>query len=66
MRLLKFMVDRAVMWVVATLITLQGLVVWADLVLPTGPFDELAGLIIVTMLGWLTHRQRQLGKQGRL
>ena len=59
---MNFLISKAILWLVAALLGLQGFIIWADLVMETLFFDELFGLAINGALAWLIVKQRSLLK----
>lgn len=58
----SFFGGRVIMWVAASLLTLQGFVIYADTVIETFFFDELLGFGINAALVYLIAKQRKILK----
>lgn len=59
---MEFLFSKAVLWIAAALLAIQGLVIYADIVMETLFLDELLGLAINAALVWLIAKQRALLK----
>ncbi len=59
---MNFLYSKALLWVAALLLGLQGLIIYADLIMETLFFDELFSFGINAALVWLIAKQRHLLK----
>ena len=50
---MNWLFSRAILFIAGALLALQGLVIYADTVMPTYFVDELMGFLINTALVWL-------------